>query len=130
MNRQYDTRLQHLRRQGHVDDAAEPHAGRARGSAIRLSAMAGSTEPQRRPWGGAALEQTRQPQPRHQIQRHPLVHWLMEAGVGRHTERADSKPRPTTGGNVPRQIDETLGQYQRGGFQRVQDDARIAMRSR
>lgn len=48
--------------------------------------------------------------------------FLLEATVGRHQQRADLEPATDVGRNIPRQIDETLGQYQRGGFQRFQAD--------
>jgi outer membrane receptor protein involved in Fe transport len=48
--------------------------------------------------------------------------WLLDASIGRHTQRTQLEPATDVGRNVPRQIDETLGQYQRGGFQRFQDD--------
>ena len=48
--------------------------------------------------------------------------WLVDASVGRHIQRNDLEPATDVGRNVPRQIDETLGQYQRGGFQRFQND--------
>jgi outer membrane receptor protein involved in Fe transport len=48
--------------------------------------------------------------------------WLLEVGGGRHWERTGLEAATDEGKRVPRQIDETLGQYERGGFQRVQDD--------
>jgi outer membrane receptor protein involved in Fe transport len=48
---------------------------------------------------------------------------LLDASIGRHMQRTDLEPATDVGRNVPRQIDETLGQYQRGGFQRFQNDS-------
>ena len=48
--------------------------------------------------------------------------WLLDITVGRHFERVELGAATDEGRRVPRQIDETLGQYERGGFQRVQDD--------
>jgi outer membrane receptor protein involved in Fe transport len=48
--------------------------------------------------------------------------WLLDASVGRHLQRAELGPATDTGRNIPRQVDETFGGYQRGGFQRFQDD--------
>jgi hypothetical protein len=48
--------------------------------------------------------------------------WLVEAHVGRHHQRNELEPDSDTGRTVPRQIDETIGQYEYGGFQRLQND--------
>ena len=48
--------------------------------------------------------------------------WLLEVAGGRHGSRSGLEAATDAGRSVPRQIDETLGQYERGGFQRVQDD--------
>jgi outer membrane receptor protein involved in Fe transport len=48
--------------------------------------------------------------------------WLVEASIGRHHQRNELEPDSDTGRNVPRQIDETIGQYEYGGFQRIQND--------
>jgi outer membrane receptor protein involved in Fe transport len=48
--------------------------------------------------------------------------WLLEISAGRHWSRSGLGAATDEGRSVPRQIDETLGQYERGGFQRVQDD--------
>jgi outer membrane receptor protein involved in Fe transport len=48
--------------------------------------------------------------------------WLVEATIGRHHQRNELEPDSATGRDVPRQIDETIGQYQYGGFQRIQMD--------
>ncbi|OFW30059.1 MAG: hypothetical protein A3H97_02190 [Acidobacteria bacterium RIFCSPLOWO2_02_FULL_65_29] len=49
--------------------------------------------------------------------------WLLDITAGRHSQRADLEAATDAGKNAPLQIDETLGGYYRGGFQRVQDDA-------
>jgi outer membrane receptor protein involved in Fe transport len=49
--------------------------------------------------------------------------WLVDAMYGRHQQRSDLGPGTELGRNVPRQIDETLGAYQHGGFQRYQNDS-------
>jgi outer membrane receptor protein involved in Fe transport len=49
--------------------------------------------------------------------------WLLEVVGGRHSERVDLSASTDEGRSVPRQIDETLGQYERGGFPRVQNDS-------
>jgi outer membrane receptor protein involved in Fe transport len=48
--------------------------------------------------------------------------WLLDASVGRHTQRSLLDPNSDAGRNIPRQIDETIGGYEHGGFQRHQDD--------
>lgn len=49
--------------------------------------------------------------------------FLVEANIGRHERDNTLKPSTTIGASVPRQIDETVGGgYQRGGFQRTQND--------
>lgn len=48
--------------------------------------------------------------------------WLFEASGGRHQQRSDVGAATAAGLNVPRQIDEVLGGYQHGGFQRQQMD--------
>jgi outer membrane receptor protein involved in Fe transport len=48
--------------------------------------------------------------------------WLLEASVGRHHQRNELQPDSDIGRTVPRQIDETIGQYDYGGFQRYQTD--------
>jgi len=48
--------------------------------------------------------------------------WLIEASVGRHHQRNELEPDSDTGRTVPRQVDETIGQYEYGGFQRIQND--------
>jgi outer membrane receptor protein involved in Fe transport len=51
--------------------------------------------------------------------------WLLEASVGRHSQRSDLGPATTAGATIPRQIDETVGGYEHGGFMRVQKDKAI-----
>ncbi len=48
--------------------------------------------------------------------------WLVEANLGRHEQKNDLAPATSVGRNVPRQIDETFGAFQHGGFQRFQND--------
>lgn len=49
--------------------------------------------------------------------------WLAEVNVGRHKRDYTLEPATDIGRNVPRQIDELIGGgFQRGGFQRYQDD--------
>jgi outer membrane receptor protein involved in Fe transport len=48
--------------------------------------------------------------------------WLLDAAVGRHMQRADLEPSSDVGRNIPRQVDETIGGYEHGGFQRFQAD--------
>ncbi len=48
--------------------------------------------------------------------------WLVEVTLGRHHQRDELQADSDAGRDVPRQIDETIGQYQYGGFQRLQDD--------
>lgn len=49
--------------------------------------------------------------------------WLVEANVGQHSRDNTLGPATEVGANVPRQIDETLGNgFQRGGFMRTQND--------
>ena len=48
--------------------------------------------------------------------------WLLEASAGRHHQRNELEPDSDIGRTVPRQIDETIGQYEYGGFQRNQVD--------
>ncbi len=48
--------------------------------------------------------------------------WLIEASIGRHHQRNELEPDSDTGRTVPRQVDETIGQYEYGGFQRIQND--------
>ena len=48
--------------------------------------------------------------------------WLLEISAGRHWSRSGLEAATDEGRSVPRQIDETIGQYERGGFQRLQDD--------
>ncbi len=49
--------------------------------------------------------------------------WLLEASLGQHKRDNTLVPNSDTGRNVPRQIDETFGGgFQRGGFQRSQND--------
>ena len=49
--------------------------------------------------------------------------FLVEANIGRHQKDATLGPASDIGRTVPRQIDETIaGGFQRGGFQRVQND--------
>ena len=48
--------------------------------------------------------------------------WLIEASIGRHHQRNELEPDSDIGRTVPRQIDETIGQYEYGGFQRNQVD--------
>jgi outer membrane receptor protein involved in Fe transport len=48
--------------------------------------------------------------------------FLMEAMVGMHKQRNELSPGSDLGRTVPRQIDETNGQYEHGGFQRFQND--------
>ncbi len=48
--------------------------------------------------------------------------WLLDVSGGRHHQRAELAPDTPTGTNVPRQIDETNGGFQHGGFQRFQND--------
>ena len=47
---------------------------------------------------------------------------LLDANVGSHMQRSTIEPATDLGRRIPRQIDETLGGYQHGGFQRFQDD--------
>lgn len=48
--------------------------------------------------------------------------WIVEGSYGRHTQRADLEPATDVGRNVIRQVDELVGGYQHGGFQRFQND--------
>ena len=48
--------------------------------------------------------------------------WLVEGSVGQHKQKATLGPATTIGATVPRQIDETLGSFEHGGFQRFQND--------
>jgi len=48
--------------------------------------------------------------------------FLMEASVGMHKQRNELEPGSEIGRTVPRQIDETAGSYEHGGFQRFQND--------
>jgi outer membrane receptor protein involved in Fe transport len=49
--------------------------------------------------------------------------FLIEASLGRHQQRKELLPASDTGRTVPRQIDETLGEFEHGGFQLVQKDS-------
>ncbi len=51
--------------------------------------------------------------------------WLLEASVGRHQQRADLEPGSAAVSSVPRQVDEVVGGYEHGGFQRVQADEAV-----
>jgi outer membrane receptor protein involved in Fe transport len=51
--------------------------------------------------------------------------FLVEALAGRHHQRNDLEPFSDAGRTVPRQIDETIGQFEHGGFQRFQKDRAI-----
>ena len=48
--------------------------------------------------------------------------WLVEGNYGQHKQKAELGPATQTGSTVPRQIDETLGSFEHGGFQRFQND--------
>jgi outer membrane receptor protein involved in Fe transport len=48
--------------------------------------------------------------------------WLLDVNYGRHNERVNLEAATSEGRTIPRQIDETLGQYEHGGFPRVQND--------
>jgi len=48
--------------------------------------------------------------------------WLLEASAGRHGQRANLGPGSSASLNTPRQVDEVVGGYEHGGFQRVQKD--------
>ncbi|MEO8137641.1 MAG: TonB-dependent receptor, partial [Betaproteobacteria bacterium] len=48
--------------------------------------------------------------------------WLLEASGGRYRARADLAPASAVGNTIPRQVDETVGGYEHGGFQRDQKD--------
>jgi outer membrane receptor protein involved in Fe transport len=48
--------------------------------------------------------------------------WLLEGSIGRHEQKNKLAPATEIGRTVPRQIDETLGSFQHGGFQRFQND--------
>jgi hypothetical protein len=48
--------------------------------------------------------------------------WLFEVSGGRHGQRADLEPSTETGRTIPRQVDEVIGGYEHGGFQRFQKD--------
>ncbi len=48
--------------------------------------------------------------------------WLVEGTIGRHEQTRTQGPATDVGRNIPRQIDETLGGFEHGGFQRFQND--------
>jgi outer membrane receptor protein involved in Fe transport len=48
--------------------------------------------------------------------------WAFEISAGRHGQRSDLDPSTDIGRTVPRQVDETIGGYEHGGFQRSQRD--------
>jgi outer membrane receptor protein involved in Fe transport len=48
--------------------------------------------------------------------------WYLEATAGRHFQRMSVDPVTDSGRNTPRQIDQTLGGFEHGGFRRHQDD--------
>jgi outer membrane receptor protein involved in Fe transport len=48
--------------------------------------------------------------------------WLIEAAAGQHNQKTQLGPGSTAGEAAPRQIDETIGGFQHGGFLRFQDD--------
>lgn len=48
--------------------------------------------------------------------------WLLDAAYGRHYQRNGLQPDSDSGRNIPRQVDETIGGYEHGGFQRFQSD--------
>ena len=58
--------------------------------------------------------------------------WLLEATAGRHSQRAETQAATDAGRSIPRQIDETLAQFEHGGFNRLQNDtaARTALAAR
>jgi outer membrane receptor protein involved in Fe transport len=49
--------------------------------------------------------------------------WLVDATIGRHSSRAETEAATDAGRVVPRQIDETFGLFEHGGFTRLQDDS-------
>jgi len=51
--------------------------------------------------------------------------WVLETSVGRHWQRNNLEPATEAGRSLPRQVDEVVGGYQHGGFQRVQKDTAI-----
>jgi len=48
--------------------------------------------------------------------------WLLDAAGGLHTQRARTQASTDAGRSIPRQIDETLEQFEHGGFERLQND--------
>ncbi len=49
--------------------------------------------------------------------------WLLDLSVGQHRQRAGTEAATDAGRRIPRQIDETLGLFEHGGFTRQQDDS-------
>jgi outer membrane receptor protein involved in Fe transport len=48
--------------------------------------------------------------------------FLMEMSLGRHQQRNELQPSTDVGRTIPRQIDQTIGGFEHGGFQRDQKD--------
>ena len=97
----------------------QPHAGADRVRRPDHPAGLAGRLAERRARPGAARAAHRQPQRCLQYNGILSPKWLIEASIGRHHQRNELEPDSDTGRTVPRQVDETIGQYEHGGFQRI-----------